>query len=182
MQAGVIDQVVARASQELFGRPLVTNIVRAILVEAMLARALVDDWTWCSADYAGWDFQSSCGVRLEVKQSAARQSWAPQDAPASKSSFDIAARIGRYDGKVWIPEPGRAAHIYVFAHHPRIDPQADHRDPAQWDFYVVPTARLPDTRTISLTNVQRFVQPVGIDGVRAALAEAQQRLRNQELE
>lgn len=48
-----------------------TNILRAMLVEAMIDVALPGNWTWYSAYYAGWDFISQDGVRLEVKQSAA---------------------------------------------------------------------------------------------------------------
>jgi hypothetical protein len=48
------------------------------------------------------------------------------------------------------------AHIYVFAYHPIRDDHADHRDPQQWQFHVVPTIRLPDTKRISLKKVAQL--------------------------
>jgi hypothetical protein len=155
--------VVARASEAAFGRPLVTNVLRAMLVEAIVAEVLSDAWTWCSADYASWDFQSPDGVRLEVKQSAARQSWATETSLPSRCSFDIAARTGGWVGQDWVAEPGRQADIYVLAHHPVADASADHRDAYQWRFYVVPTIVLPPTKRISLTGVQALTQAVSFD-------------------
>ncbi|MBK8545700.1 MAG: hypothetical protein IPL62_20575 [Caulobacteraceae bacterium] len=56
----------------------------------------------------------------------------------SKASFDIAPRTGEYvDGAAWVDGVGRNADIYVFAYHPVADPTADHREPTQWQFYVV---------------------------------------------
>lgn len=36
------EKIVSLASQTLFGRPLVTNVYRSVLVEAMVAEALPD--------------------------------------------------------------------------------------------------------------------------------------------
>src|SRR5690606_20400567 len=44
-------QIVESASTAIFGRPLVVNIYRSVLVEAIIANAL-PDWEWCSTDYA----------------------------------------------------------------------------------------------------------------------------------
>ena len=68
-------EVVAKAADAAFGKPLVTNVLRAQLVEAMIALVLVPEWHWCGADYAPCDFERADDLRLEVKQSAARQSW-----------------------------------------------------------------------------------------------------------
>lgn len=124
-----VERIKAKAADAAFGRPLVNNVLRGLLVEAIVAEALGDEWTWCAAGYASWDFENADGVRLEVKQSAARQSWA--SAQPSVCSFDIAPRKGRWESGIWIAEPGRAASIYVFAHHPLNGDDADHRDPAQ---------------------------------------------------
>ena len=150
--------IIARASEAALGKRMVTNVLRAMLVEAMVAEALAADWQWCSADYAAWDFVSSDGIRLEVKQSAARQSCATEVSPPSECSFDIAARTGRYDGTDWVSGLGRYAHIYILAHHPIADISADH--PHQWRFYVVATGVLPPGgRTISLARVQKLKIP-----------------------
>lgn len=125
------------------------NVLRGHIVEAIVATALTPEWAWCAGDYAAWDFEKANGLRLEVKQSASRQSWASPNQP-SACSFDIAHRAGRSDGSNWIAAPARHADIYIFAHHPICDDSADHRDPAQWDFYVVPTHALPMTKRLTL--------------------------------
>ena len=60
---------------------------------------------------------------------------------------------------------GRNADIYVFAHHPVHDASADHREPSQWQFYVVAACRLPCTKQLSLSGVQRLALPVGLAGL-----------------
>ena len=148
------------AAQSAFGRPLVQNTLRAVVVEAMIDLALRPDWRWCSADWAGWDFEHSDGTRLEIKQSAARQTWTAPRKPGQRR-FDVAHRQGWWEGSIWIKRPGRHAHLYVFADHPLIDDRADHRDPAQWRFYAVAASDLPSGRTISLTRVGLLAEPCG---------------------
>jgi hypothetical protein len=96
---------------------------------------------------------------LEVKQSAARQTWTLAR-PATKPIFDIRARTGYFEGADWVSDARRFAEIYVFAHHPVMDETADHRDPRQWHFYVVPTSRLPPGKTISLTRIDSLAETV----------------------
>jgi hypothetical protein len=164
--------IVARASAAAFGQPLVTNILRAMLVEAMVDVALPAHWTWCSAGYSSWDFISQDGIRLEVKQSAALQSWSTPGSPPSKCVFDIAPRTGRWEGTTWVSGAGRNADLYVFAHHPVADLTADHREPAQWRFYVVPTTALPATKSISLGKLQTMSRPVPHADLAAAVEAA----------
>ena len=142
-----------KVSESAFGRPLITNVLRGHVVEAIVALAVEPDWIWCSEDYSSWDFERANGLRLEVKQSASRQSWATSDKP-SACSFDIAERKGRWEGKSWVEEPGRAAHIYVFAHHPIADSNADHRHAGQWHFYVIPAKQLPLSKRLSLSRAR----------------------------
>jgi hypothetical protein len=83
-----------------------------------------------------------------------RQTWA---APKSKltSRFDIRERQGYWENGVsWVAQLGRCAQIYIFAYHPVADETADHRDPLQWQFHVVPARKLPSAQTIGLTAVK----------------------------
>lgn len=162
--------VVRKASDAAFGKPLITNVLRGQIAEAIIALALEPDWNWCSADYASWDFEHGSGLRLEVKQSAARQSWALEGAAPSVCSFDIAARKGRWEGSTWIPDPRRHADLYVFAHHRVAEPSADHRDPDQWDFYVVASRDLPDTKRISLARLRTMTAAENIIGLAERVA------------
>lgn len=156
-----IGDVIAKVSQVAFGKPLVTNVLRGHVAEAIIALALEPEWNWSSADYAGWDFERSDGLRLEVKQSAAMQSWST--GKPSKAIFDVAARTGYWEsGTRWIAQPGRPAHLYVFAHHSTYGDDADHRDPAQWQFYVVPSHALPDVKKLGLAAISTLTSPVPV--------------------
>ncbi|WP_129586428.1 hypothetical protein [Sphingomonas montana] len=161
-----------RAAHAAFGQPLVTNMLRGLVVEAIVATVLEPDWRWCSADYAAWDFDRSDGLRLEVKQSAVRQSWAQTKTTARPATFDIAPRTGRYDGDVWLAEVRRWADLYVFAHHHVADDTADHRDPAQWTFYVVLTTALPTQKTVGLAKVRMLATGCGVDDLKMIVALA----------
>lgn len=168
--------VVAKATDAAFGRPLVTNVLRAQLVEAMIALVLEPAWHWCGADYAPCDFERADGLRLEVKQSAARQPWST-DKP-SKAIFDVASRSGRNEAHGWVEEYGRAAHLYVFAHHPSFDDSADHRDPAQWQFYVAPTTSLPEVKQIALGTIKTLAETVPISKLAETVAAVARTISN----
>lgn len=156
-----INEVIARVSQVAFGKPLVTNVLRGHVAEAIVALALEPEWRLCGGDYAGWDFERPDGLRLEVKQSAAMQSWSTSK--PSKPIFDVAARTGHWQaGTQWIAEAGRPAHIYVFAHHGIYADHADHRDPMQWQFYVVATSQLPDVKQVALSTISRLSSSVPV--------------------
>jgi hypothetical protein len=127
-----VDDVVRRATDARFGRKLIVNLIRASLVEAIVALAM-PDWTW-STGYDPYDFIHADATRMEIKQSAARQSWVTEGAAPSKCLFDIAAREGFREGAVWVDKPGRNADLYVLAHHGVEDiAVADHRDSQPMD-------------------------------------------------
>lgn len=170
-QTPSVQEIQHKVAQAAFGNPLITNVLRGQVVEAIIACALEPLWTWCAQDYSSWDFERADGLRLEVKQSAARQTWATFDRP-STCSFDIAERKGRWEGPVWHNGAGRAAHLYIFAHHPLVDETADHRDPTQWQFYVVATSNLPSTKRLSLSRARQLAQAIGYPDIKTAVQAA----------
>lgn len=157
------DRIFARI-RSLFDVPVMQNSLRGLWAEAMVGELLGDEWTFTGQDWAAWDFERRDGKRLEVKQSATRQSWGTF---TKVPRFGIAAPAGHYpDGKTWKanPENARMADIYVFAWHDG----PDQRLVAQWRFYVVIADRLPGgQRTIGLSAIRRLAEPVEA----AALAE-----------
>jgi len=162
-----------RLIDTLLGKPLVGNAFRGTLVEAIVAEALDPDWRWCAEGWASFDFVAADGTGLEVKQSAARQDWHDDRSSPCASRFDIASRTGRWEGATWVDAPGRAAALYVFAHHPVFDPAiADHREPGQWDFYVVPASLLPQQRSLGLTGVRALAAATSFAELRGAVASA----------
>ncbi len=111
---------------------------------------------WSVTDtWAAWDLtQQNTGARIEVKQSAARQTWASNmNAARQAPTFDIAPRSGYYaDGESeWVEtDLRRHADVYIMVWHGEGDPQlAGHRQPGQWRFS--PEHPLPPgQKTISL--------------------------------
>ena len=96
-----VADVQRRVADAAFGNQLITNVLRGQVAEAIIAFALEPEWYWCAAGYASWDFERADGMRLEVKQSSAKQTW--QNAVPSKGSFDIAMRKGRWETEAGSP-------------------------------------------------------------------------------
>jgi hypothetical protein len=109
--------------------------------------------------------QHKDGARLEVKPSAARQTWtgrASLQGRATRGSFDIGGRKGCWieGGKEHVAWEGRPADLFVFAWHPVIDPaRVDHCDPRPWLSFVVPEPALPvRQKRLGLTLIERREQ------------------------
>jgi hypothetical protein len=152
----------------VFGNPLIANNYRGLVAEIIVGAALGSEWRMCSEDWRGWDFEHAAGCRLEVKQSAARQTWTGMR-PATKPIFDIRVRTGYFEGADWVSDHRRFADIYVFAHHPVVDATADHRDVLQWRFYIVSAKCLPAGKTISLVRIAVLADPVPWTGLATAV-------------
>ena len=155
------DQIAMRAAHAAFGRPLITNVHRGLIVEAIVSEALSPAWSWCAKDYAPWDFEHESGTRLEVRQTAVRQSWSQAPATRARPSFDIAKREGRYSADSWIASRRRWADLYLLAYHAEESDEADHRDPQQWQFYPIAERALPDQASLGIAHVRRLSSPCG---------------------
>src|ERR1700743_516726 len=79
--AALIATVQRRAPASPFWQPTIHNKIRALFVEVIVGMAWPEVWRWCSGDWAAWDFEHDDGTRLEVKQSAAKQTWAAARIP-----------------------------------------------------------------------------------------------------
>jgi len=169
----IFDEII----RDLFDQPVFSNLYRLYYVERMVALALGEGFSLVSADWAGWDIEGPEGVRIEVKQSAAWQTWSDVSARArpSRGIFDIAPRTGHWSdgGARWVDNAGRQAQIYVFAWHPVSDAErVDHRDPQQWRFYAVPASELPGgQKTIRQSVVARRWPEIQFSGLCAQVHE-----------
>jgi hypothetical protein len=168
-----------RLAKLLFDQPLIQNQLRSAFVEAMIEPHLAHSgWRYCGGNWSGWDFQHELDTRLELKQSAAWQTWDPIKLKKAREAdpelqpkpgpgiFDIRLRTGWFDeaGAVWtkLPEPGRPAHVYVFAWNEQYGDAADHRDPNQWQFFIIPTTDLPAReKTLRLSKLRYLKGIVG---------------------
>ncbi len=164
-------EIASIAGNRAFGSKLITNIHRGLIVEAIVSTVLDPDWEWCSEDYYRCDFRHSTGTGLEVKQSAACQSWEAKT--PSSGRWDISARKGFFEGQQYIERPGRNADINILAWHPLADRSSvDHRDPAQWEFFVVRSTALKATKTIGLAGVKSLTAAVRIAQLSTSVSQA----------
>jgi hypothetical protein len=161
----ILDQATRRLIQERYDQPVMSNLVRPDHVEFLISVALGGDWPLVSADGSGWDLQHKDGARLEVKPSAAQQTWtgrASLEGRATRGSFDVGGRKGCWveGGKQHVAWEGRPADLFVFAWHPVIDPaRVDQRDPRPWLFFVVPEPALPvPQKRLGLALIERREQ------------------------
>ena len=67
--------------------------------------------------------------------------------------------MGRFEGVTWIKEGGRNTYLYLFAHHPiERSKHSDHRDPQQWDFYVLMARdiKAEKQKSLSLSAIRKL--------------------------
>ncbi|WP_338501717.1 hypothetical protein V6R86_02320 [Sphingomonas kaistensis] len=123
--------IIERLAHRLYGSPIVRNSARGELVEEIVATALEPKWQ-LTGDWGECDLEHPSGQRIQVKQSAARQSWHSLGDRPSRGHFSTAYKTGRYaDDGSWTAERSRNADIFIFAWHPVTDHTADHRDANQ---------------------------------------------------
>jgi hypothetical protein len=73
-----MNDVALRLAALLFDQPLIQNQFRSAFVEAMIEPYLArSGWRYVGGNWAGWDFEHKLRTRLELKQSAAWQTWDP---------------------------------------------------------------------------------------------------------
>jgi hypothetical protein len=170
-----------RLRQAVVGNPIIGNTLRGLFVEAMIAEVLAPDWSWVGADWSSWDFEhDKRWDAVEVKQSAALQTWSDQYTHDAAPRFDIAERTGYWyqdEGSSvtkWWPEKGRPSDLYIFAWHGITDRVlADQREPMQWDFYISRAEDLPDQRSIGLNGVRRVCgDPCNVEDLKLVLDQA----------
>jgi hypothetical protein len=153
--------IISRLTRRLYGNPIIRNDLRGELVEEMVAVALEPEWSGCGGDWASCDLKRvSDGLRMQVKQSAALQTWDIPDGPEPKPCFSIKSKKYRWEGPLRFEDEGRQADVFIFAWHGRTDALADHRNPDQWQFFVVAERDLPAQKSISLSVLANLATSV----------------------
>jgi hypothetical protein len=154
-----------------FDAPLIQNSLRGFYVELMVAALLADGWRHNGADWGAYDLEHTSGKKLEVKQSSARQTWTGPTPTERSPTFSIRTPQIEWVGNIPTPRSARIADIYVFAWHSETGPDADHRDLAQWQFFVVPAGRLPNQKTISLGPLMTLSEPVDAGNLKVSVEQ-----------
>ena len=172
------DDVVQRLVEENFNQSLIDNTFRGTYVEYLVAVALSRlDPPWrITTNWDRWDIERPAdGARIEIKQTALVQTW-KQRAGAKVNSFSIKVPKGYYDEQgVWQPnlQGRRYSDVYIFAAHTVEErEEADHRDLAQWEFFVLPEHQLPDQKKINLRPLRRLAgDPISFDNLAERVQE-----------
>ncbi len=151
-----------------------TNIVRGVLAEYIVARAVGDPSSLREA-WDNWDVTTATGITVEVKSSAYLQSWNQR----KLSSIEFKGLTGRE----WSAQTNELAadrtlraQVYVFAVHTCREP--DQYDPLKiedWEFRVMSAAQLAEHgyRSVTLGFLDRHAPTVyGIDELRQAVERA----------
>lgn len=133
-------------------------VAKALEIEVPFNR---NGWSLYDIDYRSF--------RIEVKQTSDWHSWNKPGYVQKKHVFGITKAHDKY--KVVKSKSNRQNDIYVFCHLKGNDAQsANPLNLSAWDFYVIPTKlineRCGDSKTISLSRVKSFVEPVSYDGLR----------------
>ena len=163
-------RVLSNLFDRLYGGSIIRNDLRGELVEEIVGLALAPNWKLCGSDWGSCDLRhEGSGLKIQVKQSAARQSWASGSKGSSPPRFSIAVKTGRYEGAEWIPGEGRNADLFVFAWHSTTGSDCDHADPAQWKFFVIAESALPAQKSIGLQQIERLAHAVDSSGLNAAV-------------
>ena len=163
-------EVLASLFERLYGGPVIRNDLRGELVEEIVGMALVPDWSLCGSDWGACDLRDhNSGLRIQVKQSAALQSWLSGKSGYGPPRYSIAAKTGFFEGADWIADHGRNAEIFIFAWHDVTGDECDHAEPEQWRFYVVAEADLPAQKSFGLRQITRLAVAVDFSGLKDAI-------------
>ena len=82
-----------------YDRPVMNNIQRGDYVECVVAVLLGSEWTlpWTTGyDWAPWDLEHEDGTKIEVKQSAARQTWNSRDSIPPRERQETLTELVRH--------------------------------------------------------------------------------------
>ena len=164
--------------QHQFKRKIMNNVLRGAYVECLIAEQCGPDWmlTWeLEHDWAAWDLEHTpTGMRIEIKNSARRQSWhTGTESPPAPPRFTVKWPKEYWNGThyVQVPEGTQPTDVYIFAWHAEgRQGVADQRNPDQWQYYVVPTSLLPPMqKSIGLKWLNTVTDPVSGDQLREVL-------------
>jgi len=145
-------------------------------------------WKHVGLGWHPWDLQLGTGrdrLRLQVKQTAARQLWGLTKSHSLSFGWKshAPAEFDRYNPGETIESEGWFCEGFVFGIHDGTDPaKIDQVDPAQWQFMVIAAADLmPGTKTMRLSRARRRWQTVAWDGLAGEVTRLIERVRGESL-
>lgn len=150
-----------------------SNVVRGVLAEFLVGRALGAELVAPRAAWDNYDFKTATGWKVEVKASAYLQSW--KQRKLSTITFSrLRGRLWDDDTARYVGEPTVRADVFVFAVHTCVEPSVyDMLDRDQWDFYAVAGTTVAgwNADRCQLAHVQRAAHPVKWEDLESAVAD-----------
>ncbi|KKS23923.1 MAG: hypothetical protein UU82_C0016G0005 [Candidatus Nomurabacteria bacterium GW2011_GWC2_41_8] len=156
-------EIIKRLIDHLYNQKIMDNRERGSYAEAMVWQALfITDpaWEWVAAGWHPWDFQKGNGIkriRIQLKQSAAKQLWTPRGKVIHAFSTQIKNKPSYFErdhSKEPIEERGRFCELFIFAWHGIYDETCNQRDSSQWLFYVIPEKSLGSKNSVRLIDLE----------------------------
>ena len=146
---------------------LVSNAMRGILAEYLVARALGLARGEVRDEWKAFDLQTDKGLKIEVKSAAYVQRWFQKRYSAITFSTRPTLEWNE-DSNLQSKERRRQADVYVFALLMHKDkPSINPMDVNQWEFYVVPTKKLDGyKRSQHSITLKSLREKLGIKAVR----------------
>jgi hypothetical protein len=119
------------------------------------------------------------GLKIEVKTSAYWQTWKQEK--RSRPVFAIPKKHGwKGETSQWDDEIRRHADIYVFclyAEENQSKARENILDTNHWKFYIVPTEKLPEQKTIGLSSLQRLTDSFSFGEIESRINLEGEKLR-----
>lgn len=160
MQAD-IERIIDSLARRLYFRKVMDNRERGDYAEELVAQALGNQWEWVGIGWHPWDFEGKVKgkrIRIQVKQSAARQIWQRPDKHSTVFQTVIKKKptyVEKDHPGIEIEDVGRFCEIFIFAWHGINDiKNCDQREPDQWIFFVVPEKALGNLKQITLVKLE----------------------------
>lgn len=162
-------EIADAAARTAFGGPIVSNVYRALVAEAIVAAVLEPRWRRAGAIGSASAFERG-RYRLEVRQAAALRAMDEEPRREHEIGFDVRPRPEAQEPRTRAAREAGATTTFLFAFHGEGDPDfADHRDPEQWRFFLVPRQALPTRWRVTLPAVRRLAPELRFGDLGAAI-------------
>lgn len=176
-------EILEMVSRKIYGTNILNNSHRGDVVEMMVLAALEPEFSHVGLGWHPWDLQRGKGadrVRIQVRQTAAVQMWGKT--VTRKLQFGWKPNAPSYFQRDNPDEPiesdGWFCDLFVFGIHDKTGSDADHADPAQWEFMVIPVCDLkPRTASMSLSIANERWERVIWSELRIEVNRQNERLR-----
>lgn len=149
-----------RLAKRLYDCPVMDNRERGDYAEQLVASKIEPSWRWVGIGWHPWDFETGEGssrVRMQVRQSAAKQIWKRPEKRVPFFATTIKPKpsyVQRNNPTLTIEKHGRFCELYVFAWHGNDGAGCDHRLPEQWTFFVLPERALGLRKSVKVRELE----------------------------